>query len=103
MWSSTLDMYGNWQTVAVCNGHDFRTLAALCFANFGAPFLAGAKLPSIKASRTSKTPLALRSKEPQEHVSSLQIEPIVETCDGRSGSKDSALFSKKLSNQTAYI
>jgi len=61
MWSSTLDVYGNGQTVAVCNGHDFRTLAALCFANLGAPFLAGAKLPSIKASRTSKTPLALRS------------------------------------------
>ena len=92
MWSSTLDVYGNGQTVAVCNGHDFRTLAALCFANLGAPFLAGAKLPSIKASRTSKTPLALRSKaRASRTLFILQIEPIVETYDGRFGRKDSGL------------
>jgi hypothetical protein len=34
---------------------------ALCFADLGAPFFAGAKLPSIKASSTSSTPRILRS------------------------------------------
>src|SRR5436309_9352834 len=61
MWSRALDVYRYGQAVAVRNRHDFRAFAAFCFSNLRAPFLAGAKLPSIKASRTSKLPRALRS------------------------------------------
>jgi hypothetical protein len=42
MWRRTVDVYGYGQTVAVCNSHNFRAFAALCFANLMPPFLAGA-------------------------------------------------------------
>ena len=37
-------------TLAVCHHHKLRALATLGFTDFGAPFLAGTKLPSIKHS-----------------------------------------------------
>ena len=58
VWSSTLDVYGYRQAVAVRNGHDLRAFAAFCLVNFRPRFLAGAKLPSIRAPRTSSAPLA---------------------------------------------
>jgi hypothetical protein len=59
---STLDANGNRQTMAIGNRHDLSTLATLRLADFGAPFLAEAKLPSIKASSTSRAPRILRSR-----------------------------------------
>ena len=53
--------YGDRKTIAVCNGHDLGTLATFSFANSIAPFLAAAKLPSIKHSPRSIFPLFLRS------------------------------------------
>jgi hypothetical protein len=48
--------------MAVCDGHDLRSLTTFCLPDFEAPFLAEAKLPSMKASSTSRAPRALRSK-----------------------------------------
>ena len=53
---STLNGYGNREAMAVRHSHDLRSLATFCFANLRSPFLAGAKLPSMKASRTSSRP-----------------------------------------------
>lgn len=53
--------YGDRKTIAVCNRHDLGTLATFSFANSIAPFLAAAKLPSIKHSPISILPLFLRS------------------------------------------
>ena len=44
------------KTLAVCHHHKLRTLAALGFADFGAPFFAGAKVPSAKISYQSSRP-----------------------------------------------
>jgi hypothetical protein len=53
---------GDRKTIAVCNRHDLGTLATLSFANSAAPFLADAKLPSIKHSARSIFPLIFKSK-----------------------------------------
>jgi len=37
--------------MAICHDHDLGSLAAFGFTNFQAPFFAGAKLASMKASR----------------------------------------------------
>jgi hypothetical protein len=49
------------KTVAVCNGHDFGSFPPLGFAHAGAPFFAGAKLPSMKASSRANPPRLRRS------------------------------------------
>ncbi len=41
------------KSVPVCHGHDFSSLTTFGLSNLGARFLAGAKLPSMKASLTS--------------------------------------------------
>jgi len=43
----------------VCHSYDFRSLTSLCFPDLGAPFLDGAKLPSMTASSTSIRPWIL--------------------------------------------
>jgi hypothetical protein len=53
---STFDTHGHWKAMPVCHGHDLCPLTALRLANLTAPFFAGAKLPSMKASRTSRQP-----------------------------------------------
>jgi hypothetical protein len=53
MRSCVFDAYGNRKAMTVCHGHDLRSLTTFRFANFRSPFFAGAKLPSMKASRTS--------------------------------------------------
>ena len=45
-----------WKTLTVDQYHPLRSLAALGFTDRGAPFLAGAKLPSIKASSHRSNP-----------------------------------------------
>jgi len=45
-------------TLAVCHHHPLRSLALLGFPDTEPPFLAGAKLPSMKDSDQSKAPLA---------------------------------------------
>ena len=56
MWRSTCNPGGDRKTSAVCNGHDLGPLPALCFPNGRAPFLAPAKVPSMKASLMSIPP-----------------------------------------------
>lgn len=52
---------GDRKAMAVCNRHDLGTLAALSFSNSAAPFLAAAKLPSIKHSAKSILPRFFKS------------------------------------------
>src|SRR5215472_2365215 len=59
--ASTACAYGDRKTIAVCNCHDLGALSTLSLAHTEPPFLAGAKLPSIKASLRSSPPRSLRS------------------------------------------
>jgi hypothetical protein len=45
---STVHVDSNWKPMAVRDCDDLRSLATFCLADLGTPFLAGAKLPSIK-------------------------------------------------------
>jgi hypothetical protein len=56
------DANGHRKTMAICHGHDLGAFAAFGFTNFQAPFFAGAKLASMKASRMSIAPLCFKSK-----------------------------------------
>jgi hypothetical protein len=53
---STRDPCGDRKTMAVCDCHDLGPLAALRLPDGGAPFLAPAKVPSMKASLMSMAP-----------------------------------------------
>ena len=53
MWTGRVQGHSQRNTLAVCHHHKLRTLAPLGFADFGPPFLAGIKLPSIKHSLQS--------------------------------------------------
>jgi len=59
---STADGYAERKTSAVCNGHDLGPFAPLGFPDEGAPFLAPAKVPSMKHSERSSWPRASRSR-----------------------------------------
>ncbi len=56
MWRSTCNPDGDRKTRAVCNGQDLGPLAPLRFSDGRAPFLAPAKVPSMKASVMSIPP-----------------------------------------------
>src|ERR1051325_508748 len=58
---STLDADGERKTSAVCHCHDLGPLAALGLPDMRPPFLAGAKVPSMKHSERSKPPRSSRS------------------------------------------
>lgn len=53
--------YGDRKTRSVCDCHDLGAFAALCLADSKTPFFAGAKLPSMNASRMSIFPRSYRS------------------------------------------
>lgn len=53
-----VDMASQWNTLAIDHHHPLRSFAPLGFSDSRAPFFAGAKLPSIKASLQSRTPSA---------------------------------------------
>ncbi len=57
----TFNMYGDRKTRSVCDCHDLGAFATLCLADSKTPFFAGAKLPSMKASRMSILPRSCRS------------------------------------------
>jgi len=61
MGRSAFNMSGDRKTRSVCDCHDLGALAALCLANSKTPFFAGAKLPSMNASRMSIFPRSCRS------------------------------------------
>jgi len=61
MGRSAFNVSGDRKTRSVCDGHDLGALAALCLADSKTPFFAGAKLPSINASRISIFPRSYRS------------------------------------------
>ena len=58
---STFHVSGDRKTRSVCDGHDLGAFAALCLADSKTPFFAGAKLPSMNASRISIFPRLCRS------------------------------------------
>jgi hypothetical protein len=59
--TSALNRYRHRETMAVCHSHDLHSFTTFCFADLRSPFLAGAKLASMKASRTSRQPRIRRS------------------------------------------
>jgi len=61
MGRSAFHMSGDRKTTSVCDGHDLGAFAAFCLADSKTPFFAGAKLPSMNASRISIWPRSYRS------------------------------------------
>ena len=61
MGRSTFHMSGDRKTTSVCDGQDLGAFAALCLADSKTPFFAGAKQPSMNASRISIWPRSYRS------------------------------------------
>src|ERR1700722_17568790 len=79
------DANEHWKTLAICHGHDLGSFAAFGFTNLQAPFFAGAKLASMKASRTSIAPLSFKSKASTSRIPFItQNAPIAERDGGRS-------------------
>ena len=62
MWARRRNVYGDRSAKAVCHCHELRTLAPLGFSDASAPFLAPTKLPSMKHSDRSKSPLRRRCR-----------------------------------------
>jgi len=58
---SAFHVSGDRKTSSVCDCHDLGALATLCLADSKTPFFAGAKLPSMNASRISILPRSFRS------------------------------------------
>jgi len=58
---SAFNVGGDRNTRSVCDGHDLGAFAALCLADSKTPFFAGAKDPSMNASRISIWPRSYRS------------------------------------------
>jgi len=58
---SAFNVSGDRKTRSVCDGHDLGAFATFCLADSKAPFFAGAKLPSMNASRISILPRSFRS------------------------------------------
>jgi len=61
MGRSAFNVSGDRKTSSVCDCHDLGAFAALCLADSKTPFFAGAKLPSMNASRMSILPRSFRS------------------------------------------
>ena len=61
MGRSAFNVSGDRKTSSVCDCHDLGAFAALCLADSKTPFFAGAKLPSMNASRISILPRSFRS------------------------------------------
>jgi hypothetical protein len=61
MGRSAFHVSGDRKTTSVCDCQDLGAFAALCLANSKTPFFAGAKQPSMKASRISIWPRSYRS------------------------------------------
>jgi hypothetical protein len=61
MGRSAFHMSGDRKARSVCDCQDLGALAALCLADSKTPFFAGAKQPSMKASRMSIWPRSYRS------------------------------------------
>ena len=61
MGRSAFNVSGDRKTKSVCDCHDLGAFATLCLADSKTPFFAGAKLPSMNASRISILSRSLRS------------------------------------------
>ena len=61
MGRSAFHVSGDRKTTSVCDCHDLGAFAALCLADSKTPFFAGAKQPSMNASRISIWPRSYRS------------------------------------------
>jgi hypothetical protein len=65
--------------MAIGHGHDLGSITALRLPDFGTPFFAGAKLPSMNASLTSTRPCAANPQPaPQIYPSEFPTAPIAE-------------------------
>ena len=67
---SAVHVQGDRKTRAVCNCHDLCALAPLSLSNSRPPFFAGAKEPSINASRMSISPRSRKSSANVRRISS---------------------------------
>ncbi len=67
---SAVHVEGDRKTRAVCNAHNFGSLALFCFSHTRPPFFAGENDPSIKVSRRSRPPLSRRSSAKERRISS---------------------------------
>ena len=67
---SAVHVQGDRKTRAVCNCHDLRALAPLSLSDSRPPFFAGAKEPSMKASRMSMPPRSRKSSANVRRISS---------------------------------
>jgi hypothetical protein len=86
---SAFHVSGDRKTRSVCNCHDLGAFAALCLADSKTPFFAGAKLPSMNASRISILPRSFRSSTSSgQCAGKLLAGPIAGTACGRSGMAD---------------
>jgi hypothetical protein len=61
MWASRRRVHGDRKTRAVCHCHELRTLAPLGLSHTSTPFLATTKVPPMKHSLKSSSPLVLKS------------------------------------------
>ena len=61
MGRSAFNVSGDRKTSSVCDCHDLGAFAALCLADSKTPFFAGAKLPSMNATRIPILPCSFRS------------------------------------------
>lgn len=55
-WRGRVDVASQWNTLTIDHHHPLRSFAPLGFSDCRAPFFAGAKLPSMKASLQSRIP-----------------------------------------------
>jgi hypothetical protein len=86
---SAFHVSGDRKTRSVCDCHDLGAFATLCLADSKTPFFAGAKLPSMNASRISILPRSFRSSTSSWAMRwKTPCRPIAGTADGMSGMAD---------------
>jgi len=102
-------------TLAVDHHHPLRALAALGFADAVAPFLAGAKLPSMKLSLQSNWPCSSSSARNRRHTLSQtscsshkrrrrqQVAGLMPKSEGRSRQRAPVLSTHKIPSSTARL
>ena len=69
--------------MAICHGHDLGSFAAFGFTNLQAPFFAGTKLASMKASRTSIASNLPWDKLPAPAMSNAALNRLILPYSGR--------------------
>jgi hypothetical protein len=114
-WRRAVQVVSQRNTLAVDHHHPLRALAALGFADSVAPFLAGAKLPSIKLSLQSSWPRASSSVRKRRHTLSQtscsshkrsrrqQVAGLTPKSEGKSRQRAPVLSTHKIPSSTARL